>query len=343
VTRGREEGFALITTLLFVALLAFVAVIIEGWITTALSRAAGLKARVAAEQALIEATDRFIFMVLTSGFGAPGLVPAPAATAPNADRSRVALGSPAPKQPFIALDGRAYRMGDVVVRIQDEGGLYDLSNSSRASLAQLLHAFGVTARDSEAMAVELGQYQTEHPDVSTAPGRQVAYAAADLPPPRHSRLITPWEAYRILDWPHSAALWGTAGLPDVVTTGPVGGVGLNTAPAAVLMALTGIDEGEASRLIAVRQHEPITDLGSLLKAGTKIAASMEFPPSVLPSNILRLRLWIAGDPLAHVVSVRLTPGAPAPYRLDFSADRPPGDGDLQADSTIPTFPNLSIR
>jgi DNA uptake protein ComE-like DNA-binding protein len=344
--RASEDGFALITTLWLVALLAVVAVIVEGWITTALDRAAALKARVANEQALIDATDRAILGMVTAGFGPRGLEPPPPAAEPGVGQTDIGQTDvvPARQTPFIALDGRTYRIGDVVIRLQDEGGLYDLSNSSRDSLARLLDAYGVSTPDSETMAVELGQYQATHPDPQTAMRREADYGAAGLPAPRHSRLISPWEPYRILDWPHSAALWhGAPAFADMVTAGPVGGLGINTAPAPVLAALAGIDPAAAARLVAARQAAPIT-VNDLLKSGSKITQSEDHPAEILPSNIIRLRLRIAGDPLARIVSIRLTPGEAAPYRLDFSVDRPLSALDRDTESaTTPALPIFSHR
>lgn len=340
--RREEDGFALITTLLFLVLLAFVAIIVESWITTSLGRAGALNERITAEQELDEATNRAVFTMLTNGFGAPGLVPVSSAS-PIADPPVNASTLPKPNGPFVALDNRAYRLGNVVIRLQDEGGLYDLSNPDRTSLTRLLRVFGITAADGDAMAVELSQYQTDRPDPQTAPGRDAEYASAGLLPPRQSRLISPWEAFRILHWPHSAVLWsGQPGFADLVTTGPVGGVGINTAPAPVLMASTGMDEKEAARLIAARQSAPISNLAELRKTDTSIALPVEQSPSTLPSNIIRLRLVTAGSPLVRIVSIRLTPRGTTPYRLDFSIDQPPDAIDRSlVSAAIPPLPLLS--
>ena len=343
--RCGEDGFALIMTLLLLALLALVAIIVESWITTSLGRAGALKARVTAEQELDGAADRAIFTMLTNGFGAAGLLPAAPSTSAAPDPAVDTSTSPKPKGPAIALDGRAYRLGNVVIRLQDEGGLYDLSNPDRASLIRLLQVLGIPAADGDAMAIELNQYQTEHPDPQTAPGRNAEYTAAGLPPPRQSRLTSPWEAFRILHWPNSAALWGgTPGLADLVTTGPVGGVGINTAPAAVLVALTGIDDKEAARLIAARQNAPINNLAELRKIDASIALPAEQSPSTLPSNIIRLRLGVAGSPLVRIVSIRLTPREMTPYRRDFSINQTPGAADRSpASAAIPSLPLASAQ
>src|SRR5207237_2908006 len=94
--------------------------------------------------------------------------------------------------------------------------------------------------------------------------READYAHAGLPAPRHAPLLTPWEPHRILGWRQKEALWrGPSSLGDMATTRPIGGLGINTAPAKILAALTRIDEREAARIVAARILHPITDLGDI--------------------------------------------------------------------------------
>ena len=104
MTPRREDGFALVTTLWLLALLALVAVIVEGWISTALERAFALQERTETRAALIGATDRLAFLMATSGFSARGLELVPQAS--SAPRTGASLP---PRSPYIALDGRPYR------------------------------------------------------------------------------------------------------------------------------------------------------------------------------------------------------------------------------------------
>ena len=73
MTPRREDGFALVTTLWFLALLALVAVVVEGWISAALERATALQERVESRAALIGATDHLALVMVTSGFSARGI------------------------------------------------------------------------------------------------------------------------------------------------------------------------------------------------------------------------------------------------------------------------------
>jgi type II secretory pathway component PulK len=320
VTRTNQDGFALVTTLWFVALLALVAVIVEGWISTSLDRAFALKARLAVHAELTSVGNRLAFVMLNSGFSPRGLelVPPDPAEAPRQPATPGAALMP--ETPFIALDGRPYRIGDVVVRLQDEGGLYDLSNPNRQTLSRLIKSYGTLGTDN--LYAALLDYLGKSADLRADPARDTEYSSAGLPPPRRAPLLTPWELSRVLGWQRISPLRsGPEPLPRMVTIGPVGGLNLNTAPARVLVAITGMDEEAAARIIAERARHPITN-------ALDITSALEQPPSedqplfVMPSNIIRLTATVAGDPLLHSIAIRLTPSGPAPYRIDYAVDLP---------------------
>jgi type II secretory pathway component PulK len=314
IRRG-EEGFALVTALWFLALLALVAVIVEGWISSALDRATTLKERTASAAALNGAADRIGFMLATGGASPRGLELVPVAAKPSGAAATLPANTP-----YVALDGRPYRFGSVLLRVQDEGGLFDLHNPAREPLERLLGSYGISIPEADRLAAALALYAKKPAEGQATAITDVAYARAGLAPARYSRLLTPWELYRILGWPQAEALWhGPASFPTLVTTGPVQGLDINTAPAKVLTAFAGIDEREAARLVAGRALSPIADLRDLQGA---ITAREDQPLQLAPSNIVRLTLTEVSDPLAHIVSVRLTPAGPSPYQIDFAVDLP---------------------
>ena len=336
MTPRREDGFALVTTLWFLALLALVAVVVEGWISAALERATALQERVESRAALIGATDHLALVMVTSGFSARGIE-----VVPQASEARGTGGTLPPRRPSIALDGRPYRLGSVTVRLQDEGGLYDLSNPARDTLEKLLLGYGVAPSVAENMTAALVSYARKPSNVRAAgASRDADYTHAGLPAPRHAPLLTPWEPYRILGWRQKDALWrGPSSLGDIVTTGPIGGLNINAAPAKILAALTGMDEREAARVVAARTLHPITELGDLPGGLGEVAAPVDRPLTLLPSNIIRLKLSEMDDPLVHIVSIRLTPGAAAPYRIDYVVDLP-ADAATPAAPEAPTLPAI---
>lgn len=320
--RRGDDGFALVSTLWFMALLALVAVLVEGWISRALDRATVLQERVASDAALSGALDRFLFMLASGGASPRGLELVPAAGAGGGSPG----GSPAqgnnlpPNTPYVALDGRPYRLGDVTLRLQDEGGLHDVNTAVQPTLNQLLESYGIGANDAARLIGALAAYEKKpaNPRARTAP--EPDYARAGLPPPRHARLVTPWELYRVAGWAQAEALWqAPSPLAEMATIGPVGGLDINTAPVKVLATATGMGEREAARLVAGRQLHPITDPREL---PSTIRPSEDRPVQLTPGPIIRATLSAAGDPLDHIISIRMTPGAAAPYRIDYAVDLP---------------------
>lgn len=322
-----EDGFALVTTLWFLALLAFVTVVIEGWVASSLARATALQGRSGATAALIGGADRVIFDMVVAGRSPRGLELAPPPAVANTGAPAPAGGANAkwpPESPYLALDQRPYRTpGGAIARLQDEGGLYDLSNPKVPSMEKLLGFYGVPLSDADRLTAALVAYAKKPTDLRGAEDTDGDYARAGQPLPRHARLVTPWELYRVLGWAGRLALWrGPEALPDLVTTGPAGGLAVNTAPARVLMLEAGMDEGEATRLVAARQTQPIANLNDLPGGPNAVRESLDRPLEIQPSSTIRVRLTAAHDPLEHILSIRLTPQGQTPYRIDYAVTLP---------------------
>jgi len=338
MTRRSDSGFALVSALWFLALLGLVAVIIESWISAALDRAAALQQRVAAGAASIGATDRTIFLLANGEASPRGVELVTAATTRPANPQAAAPNLPR-NTPALALDGRPYSFGGVTLRLQDEGGLYDLSRFSRDSMRALLRGYGVSIAAADRMSAALAVYAKKPADLTARASADAAYARAGLPAPRYARLVTPWELYRVLGWSQADALWrAPSSLADRVTTGPTGGLNINTTSAEVFAALAGLDEQEAERVVASRSRAPMTDLRDL---PADIAHGEEQHLQTLPSGTVRLTLTVAGEPLARIVSIRLTPGGTAPYRIDFAVDlpRPAPGASTEPILPLPDLPN----
>lgn len=319
--RAGEDGFALVTALFFMALLALIVVVIEGWIVASVDRATSLRDRVADRAAAISALDRVGFALVNGQVGPRGYELS--LEQPNTGtRTQFGINGEAPQGPFIAVDGRPYSVGAALIRVQDGSGLYDIGKAGRDTLDKLFKNYGLGEREGAALAAALFDYVGKPNDVSGL--RDADYEAVGLPPPRHAPLLSPWEPLRVLRWGEASALWrGPEPLGDMLTLGPVGSLNANTAPARVLVALAGMDEREAARFVATRA-QPRTNLRDV-QAMTGAANTEEVedrPLSLTPSNIMRLSVTEPGDPLRHVIGVRLTPLGPSPFRIDYAIDLP---------------------
>lgn len=335
----REGGFVLVATLWFVALLALVTVIIEGWIAGSLDHVGALQRRVVTECAFIDAFERVVYATVTGRITIRGLeyVPPGAAGKTDAESTASEVSS---ANLAAALDGRPYRIGQVEARLQDEAGLYDLNRPARGTLEQLLRHYGLTTRSADALTDGLLEYAAEPRNLRTTAARDADYSRVGLPPPRHLPLLTPWEPLRVLGWAGLTTLW-TDSVPfsELISIGPTGGLNPNTAPPAVIAALTGLDEKGAARLVAYRVNHPIMNEADIAAVGG-ITVNETLGLVFMPSSILRVKLATAGDPLVQVSTIRLTPLGPAPYRVDYAVGLPqdPAARATIRNTEMPAFP-----
>jgi hypothetical protein len=153
-------------------------------------------------------------------------------------------------------------------------------------------------------------------------------------------LLTPWELSRVLGWQGLGASGnGAAPLANLVSTGPTGGLNPNTAAPTVFAALTGLDQRGAARFVAYRAAHPIANAADLA-AVVDVAVTEAMQLVFAPSNILRVTLAAEGDPLLHVSTIRLNPGGPAPYRVDYAIAVPQSPAIRAAvlAAGLPSFP-----
>jgi hypothetical protein len=339
VRRGNnEDGFVLIATLVLVAVLAFVAVVVENWISGSLDRAYARGRLSDSRAAVIGATNRVAFALVTGGFSARGLElvpPQPGDAEPNGTAE-----APWPRTPFIALDDRPYRLGNAVVRLQDEAGLYPLNHTTPGSLDALLQAYGLNGREREALAVSLTDYFRK-PGATPESGIAAAGdASAGSAIPRQVRLLTPWELSRIPGWGASNALWrGSEALPEVAGILNGGAINPNTAPLFALLAIPDMDRPTAAELIAYRATHPIANPADF-KQATGLDAGENLQLYFMPFGAVHVQVLLPDDPLMHELVLRSTPGGEAPVAIEYALDLPQTPAARAAVSQISRLPVL---
>lgn len=341
VKAGGEEGFVLIATVWFVALLALAGAIIAGWMYKGLGRATSLNERLMARAETISAESEIAFLMVTGYYSPRGLeLGDPSGLAgqfmPNTLAYAVSAGTP-----FIALDDRPYRLGQTVVRLQDARGLFNLNLATRPALAAMLRGYDIAPDERDALYDKLRDYMAKSEFRRLHGATDDDYAAAGQPLPRDAPLLTPWEAYRILGWKDDDALWREPdALPDVATIVTIAGLNPNTAPLPVLRTIPGVDDDAAQRILNYRSRYLIAD-ESDLAAASGVAISLVIAQYVFfPAPALILTVSPDRDPVDAVVSLSLTPLGSAPYRIDYAVARPRA-GPAGAPAEIPPLPGFS--
>ncbi|HTQ35229.1 MAG TPA: type II secretion system protein GspK [Stellaceae bacterium] len=346
-SRPREQGFVLIAAIWFVALTAAVAVIITGWMHRSLDLAGKLQHRLAAHIAAFDAQNQIEYRLVSGFFSVRGL------ELPHGDERQAALAPEAvfgyklsAGSPYVALDDRPYRLGKAVVRLQDDRGLYPLNFPSPYRLGALLRADGISYNDRDVLIDRLRDYIDDSPLHRLNGATASDYTAAGRPLPRAAPLLTPWEALRVLSWNQYPALWRTPDpLPDLTTIADTAQINLNTAPAAILATMPGIDEAAAERVIAFRHRFPIETELDLDEA---VGYPVGIDPMALmyfPASSLEVAITVPDDPATLRLHLRRVFDGNAPLRVDYAVARPPADDSrlsVAALAKLPDFPEIAF-
>lgn len=318
----RQRGFVLPLVLWVLAAMAIVVGIFALRIMNALDLAKASQQRV---QGLIDINDTRSELLFRLG------------TTPM---SVYGLGS-LPEQ-AIRLDDRPYRgEGQSVVRLQDDRGLLNLNVAGEERIRRLLGIFGVPFEQRGRLIDALGDYIDED-DFKRLNGAEAReYAALGLPLPRNDKLLTTFEAARVLSWRDFPELWRVGGLADLTTVGTAVALNPNTAPWQVLATLPGITDDLAQTLIDARNSRPLRSVDDLalligVPGGNLIMSIIPFP-----SEIVRLTHSLPGQNWAVRYSVTLTPyNEHAPWRFDYQSriELPYAD---DSSASLPPLPDKS--
>lgn len=220
----------------------------------------------------------------------------------------------------IQLDNRPYQgQGNTVVRLQDNRGLLNLNLVDDDRLQRFLGLLGIAAEQRGHMTDTLRDYIDADSLHRLNGAEKDAYLAQGLPSPSNNKLVTPWEAKRIMGWRNVPQLWDKGRLAELTTTSMSVGINPNTAPAEVLATLPGVTEEIAQVIIARRKLSPFTHEGQLVEL-TQMPLSLTFGPGVIviPSDAIRITQSTQGLPWAIQYNISLTPnGKDAPWRTDY--------------------------
>lgn len=192
--------------------------------------------------------------------------------------------------PHLSVDGRRYQgIGASTFALQDEGSLLSLLDPDRERWTALFRQNGLTPQQAERFLDQLQDY-TDQDDLRRLNGATSSdYLNQGLAPPPQRLMISPGQVFNLLD---STALHDPllAMLPFATTrSGQLHN--LNTAPAAVLQTIPGIDESLAEALVQARQTRPYADLAD---ANQRLGRIIPLDPLAAPSQAspyLRIKLW----------------------------------------------------
>lgn len=322
--RGGQAGFALVITLVVILALSLVTEVMTRWVSDALDQALANREEVDADRRIAEAEAVSLFLLETRPFSVRGIELLTDVQLRSGAPAGLLAGVPSAES-YLSLDDRPYRLGGVLLRLQDMRGLINLNLGSPDDLYALLGIFDVAAEDRGPLIAKLQDYVDADSFIRLNGAEAPQYEEAGIEPPANAPLRTPWEVRRILDWDKVDDLAKEDSSWALLTsTAPVGAFNVNTAPRALLSLMPFMTPEIVENIIEWRREQPIV---SNYQFGlvTGIPIPDVLPPRFVPfpGNGVILTLAAKNSPLERRIAVRKTPlSADRPWTIDYDVEMP---------------------
>ncbi len=220
----------------------------------------------------------------------------------------------------IAVDNRPYRLSDsITVRVQDERGLIGANLAEDQLLGRFFTSVGIPVSMHARMIDGLNDY-IDDDDLKRLNGAEKSdYAIFKRPAPANDFLHSREELANVMGWEQIFAALDRA---DTTTpSGPHGirtrflalfttarhaGVNINSAPAAVLAAVPGLDPSRIDALIDQRNVKPLVSLADVLPYSN--GRLNEEIVGLVGANDWRVTIAKAGLPFLLECRLSITPG-----------------------------------
>ncbi|MCE2724579.1 MAG: general secretion pathway protein GspK [Burkholderiales bacterium] len=232
----------------------------------------------------------------------------------------------------LATDGRRYKLTDTLsITVQDERGLLAINTLDEKTLLRLLDSFGIPVENQPRLIDSLLDY-IDADDLKRLNGAEKAeYARMNKLPPTNDFLRTRQQLQEVASWDdlfnrlRSVGQTNNPGVEsrfiDLFSTSRHSGLNLNSAPAAVLYVVPGLDRTKISALIDQRRARAFTSIAQLAPFTTGPIDSDYL--SLFGANDLRVVLYKAELPFLLECQLSITPGdTDRPTRLKMCVRRP---------------------
>lgn len=291
---GAQGGFVLAVTLWLLAGIAVVVGLVTVWSLEEVRDAARDRASVDDQLGAQGTRDALIYLALTRPMTRAGL---PTRELEEADRARRLLHEfggmdSSPRGGELKLDGTPYRgLADIRFAVQDEAGLYPLTLPSANSLGRFLTEQGVARERIGSLRDALLDYM-DFDDLRRLLGAEDSeYREADIALPPNRRLRLPEEIHRVQGWDRLPVDM-RGHIAEVATVYHVGGLNLNTAPAALLPAFLSGCPQTCEAFQARRAQVPfLSGLEVETLLGVRLPGDSLIDYRFAPSENLRLTVW----------------------------------------------------
>ena len=324
-----SRGFALLTVIAAIVVMSLLA----GAITLTVDR---LRSASAVQQQALEgtlaaystrstllfmlATQRMTFAGLTAGDPLTRTAPAQSMSARNPAGSDGEAISFVPTGHELRLDGTLYRgLGTSTFALQDDRGLLSVNWAVPGMMQGLLHRLGVPLDARGRLIQALRDYQKAlAPGAIAFAGDGLSAGAGSHGALAHHVLLTPYQLLSIPAWRPYLERWSDRQIGRFLTTTRNVSVNLNSAPAAVMETLPGVEPSQVKRVIDLRDETALASesMGYALLPGIPEGSGLLM---LYPSNSGTLTCWPTRGQPGVQVHYTLTPFGPhgKPWRIDY--------------------------
>lgn len=294
-----QQGFVLALTLWILAAMAIVVGVFAERVNTMLNLAKASRENIESRIDIESTRADIIFRLITTPMGYFGLGPTP--------------------EYAIALDGRPYQgAGKTLVRLQDDRGLINLGIPDEERIHRFLGVIDVPFEQRGKLIDILLDY-TDEDDLRRLNGAEAReYNDNNLPPPRNSKLLSPFEISNILLWRDLPQARNNGRLIEWVTATDTVGINPNTAPWEILATFPGIDLERARQITESRASKPFRSADEFTRLMGIAGGEMIGKIIAFPASTLRVTHSIPGQAWALRYSISLTPFAKdQPWQINY--------------------------
>lgn len=323
-----QQGFVLVAVLALLVVLSLLAASVALASQRAVDEARQEREAFQGELDMLSTRDTLLFLAASQRMTLGGL---------TVDEAMASTGSTPAEDDFdglqvmpvgneIRLDGMPYAgIGHSLFSLQDGRGLFNPNWAGAILRHSFYTKFDVPAEEWAALDAKRLDYQDPDSLHRLNGAEEREYLAAGLPPPTNLPLATPLEYRRILGWRDLFAGMDDAELAGMLTAERNIVLNVNTAPAAVLALLPGVDAEMAERVVNLRRQAPFTSLAQVRQL-MPINLGEEEGVTLFSNSSGNLILWDSRQGGRLLVHWTLTPfdEQGGPWRIDYEVTLPRG-------------------
>lgn len=336
-----SKGFALPLVLWIVAILGVVVAGIATWVQQATSNAIVLSQRSEAQLAIADIRNELVFLIASRPFSVSGLEIGDNLEMPDPSEIDAIMANQYSSNRTIAFDARAYRSEthpNILVRIQDGRGLFNLNDLSPGRIDTLLRLFDVEESTRNRLIDTLRDYIDED-DLSRISGAEARdYTRAGRMPPPNQAMVSPYQAKNIFGWADISQLWLADLASPILGTCQSTGFNPNTAPDLALRAnLSRLTADNVRDLIAKRRLRALRNQREMSAAAGITLFEEPFFYSFIPGpcSVIEFEDTISGDRFRYSITFNQS-SQTQPWRHDYELRIPrrqsqPPDATIEAE------------